>query len=289
MVPLFLLAACNGTEAQPRNRPRRPPPPKRRRPPQPTDRCARTDSRSFRARRSQERPYNGVAQGLTADGFPFLGAADAPVDADRTLGLPVTGLCPLRVSGRGRKSLTSTCAQGQVKLVFRAVLNLGEGSVRAAESRGVRRAAGTVLANAPTALPAPTGNPPRRTPVVAGLQQFATGAAGASTKLRSAPASKSGRRSNTCRPPMPSNARAGLPASRPSRSPAPAARRARSVCRQSQHSRRRWTKRAVSERVNAMAQTGLASRIAHSRLGLAAAAALVLGLLLALSHRHRRQ
>ena len=59
-----------------RNRRRRPPP-SRRRPPA-DGRSARTDSRSPSEAQAAT-PYNGVAQGLTPEGFPFLGAANAPV------------------------------------------------------------------------------------------------------------------------------------------------------------------------------------------------------------------
>ena len=75
-MPLFLLAACNGTEAQPETAA-----------PTAADTAPATQptaapSAPTAAAPSEApagTPYNGVAQGLTADGFPFLGAADAPV------------------------------------------------------------------------------------------------------------------------------------------------------------------------------------------------------------------
>ena len=68
VLPLFLLAACNGTETltapTPPSPPTAPPPP-------PTAAAA--------SEAPAGTPYNGVPQGLTPEGFPFLGAANAPV------------------------------------------------------------------------------------------------------------------------------------------------------------------------------------------------------------------
>ena len=66
VVPLFLLAACNGTETL--TAPTPPPPP-----------AAPAPTAAAPSEAPAGTPYNGVAQGLTADGFPFLGAANAPV------------------------------------------------------------------------------------------------------------------------------------------------------------------------------------------------------------------
>ncbi|MDE2994245.1 MAG: hypothetical protein OXU67_10220 [Chloroflexota bacterium] len=68
VLPLILLAACNGTETLTTPTP---PPPPTALPPPPTV-AAPSEAPAGT-------PYNGVAQGLTAEGFPFLGAANAPV------------------------------------------------------------------------------------------------------------------------------------------------------------------------------------------------------------------
>ncbi len=76
VLPLFLLAACNGTETQPE-------------PAAPTtaDTAPATQPTAAAPAPTAATPgeapagtlYNGVPQGLTAEGFPFLGAANAPV------------------------------------------------------------------------------------------------------------------------------------------------------------------------------------------------------------------
>ena len=76
VMPLFLLAACGGTETQPETAApttavTAPAPQPTSPPPAPT---AASPSEAQAAT-----PYNGVAQGLTPEGFPFLGAANAPV------------------------------------------------------------------------------------------------------------------------------------------------------------------------------------------------------------------
>ena len=72
LMALLLLAACDEAETQPEpaaptTAVTAPAPP----PPAPT---AASPSEA-----QAGTPYNGVAQGLTPEGFPFLGAANAPV------------------------------------------------------------------------------------------------------------------------------------------------------------------------------------------------------------------
>lgn len=76
VLSLFLLAACNGTEAQPE--PAAPTTADTAPAAQPTA-AAPAPTAAVPSKAPAGTPYNGVAQGLTADGFPFLGAANAPV------------------------------------------------------------------------------------------------------------------------------------------------------------------------------------------------------------------
>ena len=69
VVPLLLLAACNGTETQPE-----PAAPAT----QPTA-AAPAPTAAAPSEAPSGTPYNGIAQGITPEGFPFLGAANAPV------------------------------------------------------------------------------------------------------------------------------------------------------------------------------------------------------------------
>lgn len=69
VVPLFLLAACGEAETQPE-----PAAPAT----QPTA-AAPAPTAAAPSEAPAGTPYNGVAQGLTPEGFPFLGAANAPV------------------------------------------------------------------------------------------------------------------------------------------------------------------------------------------------------------------
>ena len=76
VLPLFLLAACNGTETQPL--PSAPTTADTAPATQPTA-AAPAPTAAVASEAPAGTPYNGVPQGLTADGFPFLGAANAPV------------------------------------------------------------------------------------------------------------------------------------------------------------------------------------------------------------------
>ena len=76
VVPLLLLAACNGTETQPETA--APTTADTAPATQPTA-AAPAPTAAAPGEAPAGTPYNGVAQGLTAEGFPFLGAANAPV------------------------------------------------------------------------------------------------------------------------------------------------------------------------------------------------------------------
>ncbi len=76
VIPLFLLAACNGTETQPETA--APTTADTAPATQPTA-AAPAPTAAVPSEAPAGTPYNGVAQGLTAEGFPFLGAADASV------------------------------------------------------------------------------------------------------------------------------------------------------------------------------------------------------------------
>ena len=76
VLPLFLLAACNGTETQPK--PAAPTGALSAPATQPTA-ASPAPTAAAPSEAPAGTPYNGVAQGLTAEGFPFLGAANAPV------------------------------------------------------------------------------------------------------------------------------------------------------------------------------------------------------------------
>ena len=76
VMPLLLLAACDGTETQPE-----PPAPTTAvtaPAPQPTA-APPAPTTAGPSEAQPATPYNDVAQGLTPEGFPFLGAANAPV------------------------------------------------------------------------------------------------------------------------------------------------------------------------------------------------------------------
>ena len=72
VMPLLLLAACDEAETQPE--PAAPTTAVTAPAPQPTAASPATSPPAPAATL-----YKGVAQGLTSEGFPFLGAADAPV------------------------------------------------------------------------------------------------------------------------------------------------------------------------------------------------------------------
>ena len=79
VIPLFLLAACNGTETQPEAQPESAPTTAVTAPATQPTAAPPAPTAAAPGEAPAGTPYNGVAQGLTADGFPFLGAADAPV------------------------------------------------------------------------------------------------------------------------------------------------------------------------------------------------------------------
>ncbi len=76
LLPLFLLAACNGTEMQPE--PAAPTTADTAPATQPTA-APPAPTAAAPSEAQAGTPYNGVPQGLTPEGFPFLGAANAPV------------------------------------------------------------------------------------------------------------------------------------------------------------------------------------------------------------------
>lgn len=76
VVPLFLFTACNGTETQPE--PATPTTAVTAPATQPTA-AAPAPTAAAPSETPAGTSYSGVAQGLTPEGFPFLGAANAPV------------------------------------------------------------------------------------------------------------------------------------------------------------------------------------------------------------------
>jgi protein-disulfide isomerase len=76
VMPLLLLAACDGAEAQPE--PAAPTTAVTAPATQPTA-APPAPTAAGPSEAQTGTPYNGVAQGLTPEGFPFLGAANAPV------------------------------------------------------------------------------------------------------------------------------------------------------------------------------------------------------------------
>ena len=76
VVALLLLAACEEAETQPE--PAAPTTAVTAPAPQPTA-APPAPTTAGPSEAQPATPYNGVAQGLTPEGFPFLGAANAPV------------------------------------------------------------------------------------------------------------------------------------------------------------------------------------------------------------------
>jgi protein-disulfide isomerase len=76
VMPLLLLAACDEAETQPE--PAAPTTAVTAPAPQPTA-APPAPTTAGPSEAQPATPYNDVAQGLTPEGFPFLGAANAPV------------------------------------------------------------------------------------------------------------------------------------------------------------------------------------------------------------------